>query len=162
MCRCFSRTCLLFNAKWSLQKRVGKPLYSPGFLEKEDWRLEYGDTFNSWESIGVLGSNMGEKRTQNHESQNQIHIFHVLACVLGWARPGSQRTAFWRWVAEAVQPRSLKEMIRKDYWRQASKVFHNDQLCTGGMKINAGRMLLYYSNEQLLSSVLRNLFSWSW
>lgn len=40
MCRCFSRTCLLFYAKLSVQKRDGKSLYSCGFLEKEDWIAE--------------------------------------------------------------------------------------------------------------------------
>lgn len=47
-----------------------------------------------------------------------------------------------------VQPHSLKKTMR--VLKASVRVFHNEQLCSGAMKMNAGRMLLYYRSQQLL------------
>lgn len=132
MCRCFSRTCLLFNAKLSLQKRDGNSLYSPGFLEKEDWIAEpcvhvaqcVGTRVPAWvwRSLQQLGKHWSsrvcclqygrQKKIQKQKLQNQILIFGLLARLQDLGH-SVQVPADGR--LRPIRPRSMKKTVRKSY-----------------------------------------------
>lgn len=80
---------------------------------------------------------MGGKRgAQKYKLQNCIQRF------LFWG-PGVQVPEGRR--LRPVQPHSLKKTIR--VLKASVTVFHNEQLCSGAMKMNDVRMLLYYRSQ---------------